>query len=141
MNLKKKPLSFFRKKKLSNKKNGFSVLEVLVALSIMTVMLVAIYQSFATTVFMIASTNNLWRSMVYSQNELLRWERSVSVPVSVAQGEFEEDHELSGFRWQREISDIAPLPGITVRKVSYELNWDEGKNKYSYSAAIYVKPE
>ena len=120
---------------------GFSVLEVLVAMSILTVMLVAIYQSFATSIFMISSTNNLWRSITYSQTELARWERSTKVPVSIAQGEFELQHPMAGFRWKREISDISPLPGITIRKVNYQLRWDEGKNEYTYNAEIYVKPD
>ena len=79
--------------------------------------------------------------MVYNSNELLRWERSVSAPVSLAQGEFEETHEMAGFSWSREISDIQALPGISVRKVSYTLSWKEGANQYTYNSQVFIKPK
>ncbi|MBF0352404.1 MAG: prepilin-type N-terminal cleavage/methylation domain-containing protein [SAR324 cluster bacterium] len=120
---------------------GFSVLEVLVAISILTTMLIAIYQSFSTSLFILASVDNLWRSMTYTHNELTQWERSLNAPVAVNQGTFDDKHALAGFRWKREILDVSPLPGVIVRKVGYTLNWDEGKNEYTYNAEIYIKPD
>ena len=79
--------------------------------------------------------------MSYSRNELLKWERSAKSAISIAQGEFEEDDDMFGFRWNREISDISPLPGISVRKVSYRLMWDEGENEFSHTSEIYIKPD
>ncbi|MBF0277622.1 MAG: prepilin-type N-terminal cleavage/methylation domain-containing protein [SAR324 cluster bacterium] len=119
---------------------GFTLLEVLIALSILTVALIAIYQAFSSSVFILSSTKNLWKAMTHSHNELTRWERSVSAPVSIAQGEFEEDHELAGLNWIREISDVSPFPGILVRKVSYQVLWTEAGKDYSYDAQIYIKP-
>lgn len=69
---------------------GFTVIEVMVSLSILTLTLIAIYQSFGVSLFVISSTENLWKAMSYSQNELYRWERSFDSKVSVAQGEFDE---------------------------------------------------
>jgi len=126
--------------KPKRKLSGFSLLEVLVAMSILTVMLVTMFQSFSTSLLTLSSVSNLWKSMVYTQNELLKWERSKSAPLSINQGTFGKDHPLEGFRWERKISDVSPLAGIIVRKVSYSLKWDEGKNEYSYHAEIYIKP-
>ena len=96
---------------------GFTVLEVLVAMSILVVTLIAIYQSFSTSLFILTSTQNLWRAITGSQNELLRWERSLNAPVSLAQGEIaEEEDPLFGFAWEREIEDTEPLPGIIIRR-------------------------
>ena len=72
---------------------GFTVLEVLVAMSILVVTLIAIYQSFSTSLFILNSTQNLWRAITGSQNELLRWERSFSAPVSLAQGEIADEED------------------------------------------------
>ena len=72
---------------------GFTVLEVLVAMSILVVTLIAIYQSFSTSLFILTSTQNLWRAITGSQNELLRWERSLNAPVSLAQGEIAEEED------------------------------------------------
>ena len=120
---------------------GFTVLEVLVAMSILVVTLIAIYQSFSTSLFILNSTQNLWRAITGSQNELLRWERSLSAPVSLAQGEIAEDENpLFGFTWEREIEDTEPLPGIIIRRVYYRLKWNEAGSEYSYDAELYVKP-
>ena len=78
--------------------------------------------------------------MSHSHNELTHWERSVNAPLSIAQGVFEDDHELAGFGWLREISDVSPFPGILVRKVAYQIQWQEAGNDYTYDAEIYIKP-
>ena len=84
---------------------------------------------------------NLWRAITGSQNELLRWERSLNAPVSLAQGEIaEEEDPLFGFAWDREIEDTEPLPGIIIRRVYYRLKWNEAGSEYSYDAELYVKP-
>jgi len=123
------------------RKTGFTVLEVLIALSILVVTLIATYQSFSTSLFVLQSTDNLWKSLVYTQNELLRWERSICVPRSVDQGEFNEKDLLTGFRWNRDIEDVLPVPGapkLVVRRVRYKLIWNEGKNEFSYDSDLYV---
>ena len=121
---------------------GFTVLEVLVSLSILVLTLLALYQSFSTSIFVLSSTTNLSKAMSYAQNELLTSERSTkSPPVSFNQGEFEDDHPMAGFRWKKHVRDTTPLPGIRVRQINYQLNWNEGKNEYTYDADIYVNPK
>ncbi len=122
-------------------KTGFTLLEILIAVAILAVTLISIYQSFSSSTLILASTKNLWKAMTYSHNELTRWERSVVAPTSIAQGEFPESHPLTGFSWLRTIIDVAPFPGIFVRKVHYQLQWQEGINEYSYDAEIYIKPD
>ncbi len=124
------------------RKKGFTVLEVLVALSILVLTLMALYQSFSTSIFVLSSTTNLWKAMSHAQNELLKTERATKAPpVSLSQGEFELEHAMNGFTWKKHISDTTPLPGIMVRQVNYQLLWNEGKDTYTYDADIYVKRE
>ena len=123
-------------------KKGFTVLEVLVALSILVLTLMALYQSFSTSIYVLSSTTNLWKAMSYAQNELLKSERSNSAPpVSFSKGVFELEHAMYGFAWEKNVSDTTPLPGIIVRQVNYQLLWNKGKNTYTYDADIYVKRE
>ena len=44
-------------------KSAFSVLEVLIALSILSITLMAVYQSFASSLFVLQSTKTLWKAM------------------------------------------------------------------------------
>ena len=123
------------------RRKGFTVLEVLISLSILVLTLMALYQSFSTSIFVLSSTTNLWKAMSHAQNELLKSERAFSAPpVSLSQGEFELEHPMNGFAWKKHISDTIPLSGIRVRQVNYQLIWNEGKNAYTYDADIYVNP-
>lgn len=114
---------------------------MLIALTILVIMLVGVYNAFSTSLYILSSTNNLWRAMTHSQNELVKWERAAFVPVSAAQGSYSEPEEMIGFSWERTITDITPLPNIFVRKVNYRLTWKEGASEYSYEANIYVEPK
>ena len=129
-------------KKGAIQKKGFTILEVLISLSILVLTLVALYQSFSTSIFVLSSTNNLWKAISFAQNELLKSERAtISPPVSIKQGEFESESGMSGFRWKKLVRDTTPLPGIMVRQVNYQLLWNEGKSEFTYDAEIYVNPQ
>ena len=79
-------------KKVAIQKKGFTIMEVLISLSILVLSLMALYQSFSTSIFILSSTNNLWKAISFAQNELLKSERAtVSPPVSINQGEFESE--------------------------------------------------
>ena len=131
----------FEKKRLFQKK-GFTILEVLISLSILLISLMALFQSFSTSIFILSSTKNLWKAISFAQNELLKSERAtVSPSVSINQGEFESESEMSGFRWKKFVRDTKPFPGIEIRQINYQLLWYEGKHVYTYDADIYVKPK
>ena len=131
----------FEKKRLFQK-GGFTILEVLISLSILLITLMALFQSFSTSIFILSSTNNLWKAISFAQNELLKSERAtVSPSVSINQGEFESESEMSGFRWKKFVRDTKPFPGIEIRQINYQLLWYEGKHVYTYDADIYVKPK
>ena len=123
-------------------KKGFTILEVLISLSILLITLMALFQSFSTSIFILSSTNNLWKAISFTQNELLKSERAtVSPPVSINQGDFEYESEMSGFSWKKFVRDTKPFPGIKIRQINYQLIWNEGKHEYTYDAYIYVKPK
>ena len=131
----------FGKKRLFQK-DGFTILEVLISLSILLITLMVLFQSFSTSIFILSSTKNLWKAIAFAQNELLKSERAtVSPSVSINQGEFESESEMSGFRWKKFVRDTKPFPGIEIRQINYQLLWYEGKHVYTYDADIYVKPK
>ena len=131
----------FEKKRFFQKE-GFTILEVLISLSILLITLMVLFQSFSTSIFILSSTKNLWKAIAFAQNELLKSERAtVSPSVSINQGEFESESEMSGFRWKKFVRDTKPFPGIEIRQINYQLLWYEGKHVYTYDADIYVKPK
>ena len=123
-------------------KSAFSVLEVLIALSILSITLIAVYQSFASSLFVLQSTKTLWKAMAETQKNLLYWEHSKDPPsLQVQQGTYEDDASLPGATWKMEVHDVNPLPGIKIRRVNYEITWMEGESEYRYSSDLYVKAE
>ena len=123
-------------------KSAFSVLEVLIALSILSITLMAVYQSFASSLFVLQSTKTLWKAMAETQKNLLYWEHSKDPPsLQVQQGTYENDASLPGAAWKMEVQDVNPLPGIKIRRVNYEITWMEGEREHRYSSDLYVKAE
>ena len=115
-------------------KSAFSVLEVLIALSILSITLMAVYQSFASSIFVLQSTKTLWKAMAETQKNLLYWEHSKDPPsIQVQQGTYEDDASLPGATWKMEVQDVNPLPGIKIRRDNYEITWMEGEREYRYS--------
>ena len=100
-----------------------------------------LFQSFSTSIFILSSTNNLWKAISFAQNELLKSERAtVSPPVSINRGEFEPESGMIGYRWKKIVKDTKPFQGIEIRQINYQLLWNEGKHIYTYDADIYVNP-
>ena len=129
-------------KKRLIQKEGFTILEVLISLSILLIGLMALFHSFSTSIFILSSTKNLWKAISFAQNELLKSERAtVSPSVSTNQGKFESESEMNGFRWKKFVRDTNPFPGIEIRRINYQLLWSECKHVYTYDADIYVKPQ
>lgn len=121
------------------KRRGFTLIEVMVAMTILVVSITALYESYANTLTLLSSNDKLWKSMIFAQNELISWERAESAPVSVTSTAFTPPHPLAGFKWLRNITDETIL-GATVRMVKYKMNWQDGNILRSYEAAIYIKP-
>jgi len=119
---------------------AFTLMEVLVALSVLSVALVAIYQSFAATAQINQASGGLWKAMVHVNNELARIERAPTPSVGILQGVYRDDHPLAGTEWRRIVADEEPLPGIKVRRVEFELIWDVAGAEQTYRAELYVPP-
>lgn len=120
--------------------NGFTLMEVLVALSILAITLIAFNYAYTTNIFISAKTEGIWKAMQYANNELARLERGPTPEVAVSQGEFPPDHPMVGYAWTREVKDEEPFPGVIVRRVTLKLTWEVGGADQFYISQIYVSP-
>ena len=117
---------------------GFTLMEILVALIVLSLTLMSIYQSFANTVFIQKATQGLWKAMVFTGSELAKLERGPTLQVEVRQGEYPDSHPMSGFRWLRDVADEEPFPGVRVRKVIFQLSWVTATGRQTYRSQTYV---
>ena len=119
-------------------RRGFTLLEILVAMAVLSIALVAIFQAFAATLRINTVTQGLWKAIIYVNNELARIERAAAPSVALDQGSFDPKGPMAGYAWRREVVDEQPLPGITVRKVLLEVTWDAAGAPQTYRSQIYV---
>ncbi len=116
-------------------------MEVLVALAVLSVALVALHKAFSSTLYVNEVSEGLWKAMLHAENEMARWQRRPTPQVSVQQGEYPADHPLAGYTWKREVVDEEPFPGVTVRKLVLELHWRVGGAQQTYRTSVYVPPQ
>ncbi|MDH4248190.1 MAG: prepilin-type N-terminal cleavage/methylation domain-containing protein [Deltaproteobacteria bacterium] len=118
---------------------GFTLLEVLIALVVLSLSLVALHQAFSSTIYVNTVSQRLWRAILYANNELARFERGPTLAVSVQQGEYKEDHPLVGYTWRREVRVEEPFPGVKVNRIELELSWEVGNATQHYRSEVYVR--
>lgn len=118
----------------TQKRNGFTLLEVLVAFSILSILFAVIIQSQADTIFFLEKTNRMAIVQKQVMNELLIIERNLSAQkISFETGTFPEDHILHGSQWQKRV-EVEDFLGITkVSKITYKIIWTEGNDKIERS--------
>ncbi len=119
---------------------GFTLLEVLVSLTILSVVLIALHQAYSSNIYVTSFNRSLWRAIVHSHNEIQRFERLPPPPVSIREGDFDQDDPMFGFHWEREVVDEMPIPGIRLRKVKLKISWVDGASTRSYRTETYVLP-
>ena len=123
------------------KKKGFTLLEVLIALAVLSIAMLSLHQAFASNIYMTIYTRDLWKAVIFTRNELMQVERGSPPTVGVTEGTYEDDHELANYKWNRKVEDVEPFPGIKVRKVTFELSWEDGVVPRNYRSEVYVLPK
>ncbi len=109
---------------------GFTLLEVLVAFSLLAVLLTVIIQSQGETAFFLEKTGKLALVQKEVINELLRIERNYSgEAITAEEGTFEEGHLLAGDKWQKEILQEDFMGFIPVLRITYRILWIPAKGQ------------
>lgn len=123
-----------------NKGVGFTLLEVLVAFSLLAILLTVIIQSQAETSFFLEKTGKQQLVQREVMNQLSAVERSCATTFPVAgDGSFSEDHILAGSRWQTEVTDELFMGMVSFTRVTYRISWEnpQGGADHSFESSIY----
>ena len=118
---------------------GFTLLEVLVAFSLLAILLTVIIQSQGESIYFLEKTRKLATVQRVVTNELLKTERIYSGDlITNGEGTFPADHPLAGDRWEREVTQEEFMGIIPVMKITYRVIWhaSSGKEDQSFEASI-----
>lgn len=120
--------------------SGFTLLEVLVAFSLLAILMTVIIQSQAETIFFLEKTERQQTVQRTVMNELSIIERRcATTPPAAESGVFDSEHRLAGYQWQREIATEMLMGMIPVTKVTYRVSWEkpEASGIYSFESSIF----
>ena len=107
--------------------DGFTLLEVMVALSIIAFAVVTYVHSQNTSVVLLNEASNVTVATLLAQGRMVVLEGSdITGPVE-REGTFEEV-EYTSFRWKERVVST-PLPNILEAHV--EVSWDDGRGRRS----------
>ena len=122
-------------------KTGFTLLEVLVAFSLLSILLTVIIQSQAETAYFLEKTGKQQIVQRVVMSELSIIERSCATsPPQSDQGTFGDDHILAGDRWERiAIEEDIFLGLIQTLRISYRISWKNprGKGDHSFESSVF----
>ncbi len=117
-----------------NKRNeGFTLFEVMVAIAIIAIALVAIMRSLSMSVGVTGKSKNIFIATILARGEMARIESRGFPDVGDEKGDFGEDYP--NFRWEKSI-------GLTelkeMRKVVVTVFWPEGKDEKKMELVTYI---
>ena len=126
-------------KKLNRYAGGFALVEVLIAVAILSIVLLSIFSAVSTTLHVLSGVKDSTRAMLIARSKLneLTIHNMRGTDVSG-----EEVKSCPGFTWSREtVRYEHPLLGpLGAKKTVITVKWDERGRNRSYSLT-YVYPE
>ena len=120
---------------------GFSLLEVLVALVIMSFALAAILQLFQTGLRNVDLSEQYWRAAIHARSQLAL----VGVTIPVEEGSYDGEFD-DGYRWQLHVWEMPAPEGESQHMMQhYQVqvisSWDDVKKTRQFVInSIRVKP-
>jgi len=116
-------------------RKGFTLLEVLVSFSILSILLTVIIQSQSETIFFLHKTKKLELVQNEVINKLLAIERGAE-NVQEDSGEFQAGHPLAGDQWHLTIEKKLVLNLVPMEEVKYRITWKIKTQQLSFESTI-----
>jgi type II secretion system protein I len=125
-------------KKKSLLKSGFALIEVLIALTILSIALIGIVSGVSGGITAISQSKNMTKAMIVAKNALNEYEISNMRGADIKD---EEVKEYPGFRYSREVKRFEHelLGPLDAKKVEITVNWQENGRDKKYSIS-YIYP-
>lgn len=122
---------------LQNKKVAFTLLEVLVALAILSTVFLALLQGQGDNIYIIDTIQRRQLAQEFIRKKLSAIERQEETALSTT-GNFPVSHELSGQKWVLKVLEQEVF-GIPLKRVEYSIELSKKGKKSRVQGVIYVE--
>ncbi len=112
---------------------GFTLLEVMIAMAILAISLVAVYQSQSQSVSMAANARFLTTASLLAQNRMSQIDAAPAREVSSGGGDFGE--EFPDYAWKVEVGNVEGIQFL--RKISLTVTHGRMKTNNAYRLVLY----
>lgn len=134
------------RKDVAHNEQGFSLLEVLLAVAILAIALPVLLGLRNFDLELQSRSMELTTATLLAQEKLLETELSGSFPIGESTGDFQppapgvqssitETNRAAGYRWKR---SIMPTPLELIREVRIQISWPRGAQDDTLEVSTYV---
>ena len=123
-----------KKKEIKRGEKGFTLMEVLVAMAVLSLSLTIVLQVFASSLRAKETANRLTTASFLAQEKIEEIFMGGFPEIATAGGDFGKDYPRFG--WEKRVSAVDPFAGENpeerediVRKIELEINWPGKKGK------------
>ena len=116
---------------------GFSLLEVMVAMAVMSIVLVSVYRMHSQTLSMNAANRFYTQAPILAQSKLAQLEAASSEIIAGDSGNFGE--KFPGYSWTVSVQDVSAeaLGEISNELKQIDLTVSLNDNEYTYNVRMY----
>ena len=111
-------------------KDGFTLLEVTIALAILAIALVAIIKNEGRNLSLAYESNVLTQASFLALQKVSELQVNIGTFGTEMEGNFGKDFPL--FTWKAELKEL-PVPGIQAKVLRVSILWKEGKQERMFS--------
>jgi general secretion pathway protein I len=113
-----------------NKKEGFTLLEIMIAVAILSIALVAVLQNESRILSSTYESNTLTMASFLALQKASELESRIGKADTEMEGGFGKDFPF--FTWKAEVRDI-PVPGIQAKFLRVSVLWKEGERDRAFT--------
>ena len=119
-------------------KNGFAIIEILIAITILSIVIIGIISGVSAGVIAISGNRNLTRAMIIAKNQLNEFQLNKMRGTDIDKEPIEE---YPNFSYSREIKRFEHdlLGPIDAKKVTITVFWEQKYNEKRYTIS-YIYP-
>jgi prepilin-type N-terminal cleavage/methylation domain-containing protein len=115
--------------------DGFSLLEVMIALGILAIILLSVYRLHSQTIAMSLESRFMTQAPLLARSALALWEDPARTPSSTDEGDF--GREFPGYRWRITTEEVsAPTLGAEIardlKRIDVRVSLNEGDFTYGF---------